>query len=190
MSSSLEKIPQNPPISLALRPETIRHPDKRSKLENDATCGLGAGGKGQRLAGLSKRLSGGGVAGQIMKNIYLEKAKRTIRSHSWGYANTWGITPKNLAYYRSTGKPYTGIFAKDYNCTVEALANSFECENCPICGRSYASIAEGRKGVAGNPLWHKTFHIWFPDWIVVCRSCHSKITLFPQGLKAAPVILY
>jgi len=40
VSSSLEKIPQNPPISLALRPETIRHPDKRSKLENDATCGL------------------------------------------------------------------------------------------------------------------------------------------------------
>jgi|SRR6516165_2686838 len=41
VSSSLEKIPQNPPISPALRPETIRHPDKRSKLENDATCGLG-----------------------------------------------------------------------------------------------------------------------------------------------------
>src|SRR6516225_12321494 len=41
VSSSLEKIPQNPPISLALRPETIRHPDKRSKLGNDATCGLG-----------------------------------------------------------------------------------------------------------------------------------------------------
>src|SRR6516165_1184854 len=42
VSSSLEKIPQNPPISPALRPETIRHPDKRSKLENDATCGLAA----------------------------------------------------------------------------------------------------------------------------------------------------
>ena len=42
VSSSLEKIPQNPPISPALRPETIRHPDKRSNLENDATCGLGA----------------------------------------------------------------------------------------------------------------------------------------------------
>src|SRR5215468_5182695 len=40
VSSSLEKIPQNAPMSLALRPETIRHPDKRSKLENDATCGL------------------------------------------------------------------------------------------------------------------------------------------------------
>jgi hypothetical protein len=115
-----------------------------------------------------------------MKNIYLEKAKRTIESHSWGYANTWGIAPKNLAYYRSTGKPYTGIFGKDYNCTVEALAKSFECENCPICGRSYAFIAEGRKGVAGNPLWHKTFHIWFPDWTVVCRSCHSKIEGKPR----------
>ena len=43
VSSSLEKIPQNPPISPALRPETIRHPDKRSKLENDATCGLAQG---------------------------------------------------------------------------------------------------------------------------------------------------
>ena len=43
VSSSLEKIPQNPPISPALRPETIRHPDKRSKLENDATCGLSRG---------------------------------------------------------------------------------------------------------------------------------------------------
>jgi hypothetical protein len=40
VSSSLEKIPQNAPVSLALRPETIRHPDKRSKLEKDATCGL------------------------------------------------------------------------------------------------------------------------------------------------------
>ena len=40
VSSSLEKIPQNASISLALRAETIRHPDKRSKLENDATCGL------------------------------------------------------------------------------------------------------------------------------------------------------
>ena len=36
-----KKSPQNPSISLALRPETIRHPDKRSKLGNDATCGLG-----------------------------------------------------------------------------------------------------------------------------------------------------
>ena len=35
-----KKSPQNPSISLALRPETIRHPDKRSKLENGATCGL------------------------------------------------------------------------------------------------------------------------------------------------------
>ena len=43
VSSSLEKKPQNPPISLALRPETILHPDKRSKLENDAICGLGEG---------------------------------------------------------------------------------------------------------------------------------------------------
>ena len=31
---------QIPPISLALRPQTIRHPDKCSKLENDATCRL------------------------------------------------------------------------------------------------------------------------------------------------------
>ena len=39
-----KKSPQNPSISLALRPETIRHPDKRSKLENGATCGLGIPG--------------------------------------------------------------------------------------------------------------------------------------------------
>jgi len=33
---------QIPLISLALRPQTIRHPDKCSKLENDATCRLGS----------------------------------------------------------------------------------------------------------------------------------------------------
>jgi hypothetical protein len=108
-------------------------------------------------------------------NIYLDKANRTIASHSWGYANTWGTTPKNLAYYQSVGKPHTGNFSKDYNCYPDALAKAFEQEVCSICGRSYASMAEGKKGMAANPLWHKTLHIWFPDWIVVCRSCHPRL---------------
>src|SRR6516164_5658582 len=45
-----KKSPQNPSISLALRPETIRHPDKRSKLENGATCGLGGKDRGRGMA--------------------------------------------------------------------------------------------------------------------------------------------
>jgi hypothetical protein len=40
VSSSVEKIPQIPPISLAPRPQTIPHPDKCAKLKNDAICGL------------------------------------------------------------------------------------------------------------------------------------------------------
>jgi hypothetical protein len=110
-----------------------------------------------------------------MEKIYLDKANKTHKSHSWGYANTWGITQKNLDYYRSTGKPYTGNFSKDYNCSVDALAKAFEAEVCPICNRTYASMAAGKKGVVANPLWHKTFHIWYPDWIVVCRSCHPEL---------------
>ena len=97
----------------------------------------------------------------------LEKAPRTHRSHSYGYANTWKIDRNSPLY--------TGNLSKDYSCTVEDLAKAFECENCPICNRSYASIAEGKEGVKGNPQWHKTWHLWFPDWIVVCRSCHPKI---------------
>jgi hypothetical protein len=41
VSSGVEKPPQIPPISLALRPNPIRHPNKCSKLKNDAICGLG-----------------------------------------------------------------------------------------------------------------------------------------------------
>ena len=41
VSSRVEKNIQIPLIRLALRPRTIRHPDKCSKLENDAICGLG-----------------------------------------------------------------------------------------------------------------------------------------------------
>src|SRR6516164_6197930 len=61
VSSSLEKIPQNPPISPALRPETIRHPDKRSKLENDATCGLARtlSGRVRRPEGLQNSINFG-----------------------------------------------------------------------------------------------------------------------------------
>jgi hypothetical protein len=103
------------------------------------------------------------------------KAMRTHASHSYGYAHTWGRSEKNLAFYKSVGKTYTGNFAADYNCTVSDLARAFEAHECPICGATYASMAEGKDGVVGNPDWHKTFHIWFPDWIVVCRSCHPKL---------------
>jgi len=104
-----------------------------------------------------------------MQDIYLEKARKTHRGHSDWYTSTLG------ANHPSTGKAYTGDFGKDYNCSVEDLAKAFEDENCPVCGRSYASIAEGKTGVAANPSYYKTWHIWFPDWIVVCRSCHSEI---------------
>ena len=109
------------------------------------------------------------------------KARRTHAGHSHGYANTWGRSPKNRAYYESVGKPYTGDFAKDYSCTVADLAKHFEADDCPICSRSYASMAEGKKGVAGNPEWHETFHIWFPDWIVLCRVCHPKLERKPAN---------
>jgi hypothetical protein len=110
-----------------------------------------------------------------MNAIAYRKANNTFRSHSYDYANTWGVTPRNLAYYQATGKPYTGDFGRDYRCTIEALAEEFEREECPICKRSYASMAEGKQGVASNPMWWKSFHIWFPDWIVVCRYCHPKL---------------
>lgn len=40
VSSSVEKPTPNRPTSLAPRPHRICHPDKCSKLENDAICGL------------------------------------------------------------------------------------------------------------------------------------------------------
>ncbi len=83
--------------------------------------------------------------------ILLEKAKRTHRLLSQGYANSWGIKPENQAFYRSTGKPYTGNLSKDYNCTVEDLVKAFAETHCPICRRSYASMAEGRTGVTASP---------------------------------------
>jgi hypothetical protein len=63
VSSSLEKILQNPPISLALPPETIRHPDKRSKLENDAICGL-------------EKLTGSDLGWGAMTRIYERELRR------------------------------------------------------------------------------------------------------------------
>jgi hypothetical protein len=98
----------------------------------------------------------------------LAKAQRTHRWHSHGYAHTWGPKPENQAFYRAAGKPYTGNLAEDYNCTVEDLARAFADTHCPLCHRSYASMAEGRQGAAADPLWHMHWHIWFPDWIVVC----------------------
>jgi hypothetical protein len=106
-----------------------------------------------------------------MNNIYLEKANRTIKGHAWGYANTWGLTHP----MHKDNPLRTGDFSKDYNCYPDVLAKAFEEEDCPICVRSYASMAEGKKGVASNPLWHKSLHIWYPDWIVVCRSCHPRL---------------
>src|SRR4030088_1248533 len=40
VSSSVEKLPQIPHISLTQRHQTTRHPEKCSKPENDAICGL------------------------------------------------------------------------------------------------------------------------------------------------------
>src|ERR1700736_4218784 len=43
VSSSVEKLPQIPHISLTQRHQTIRHPETCSKPENDAICGLDEG---------------------------------------------------------------------------------------------------------------------------------------------------
>ena len=51
VSSSVEKLPQIPHISLTQRHQTIRHPEKCSKPENDAICGL------SRLPALVSRTS-------------------------------------------------------------------------------------------------------------------------------------
>src|SRR4030088_3764829 len=40
VSSSVEKLPQIPHISLTQRHQTIRHPEKCSKPENDSLCRL------------------------------------------------------------------------------------------------------------------------------------------------------
>jgi|SRR6516162_1090928 len=102
---------------------------------------------------------------------WTERAAKTFKSHSWGYANTWGKTPKHLAYYQSTtGKPYTGDFRKDYNCSIERLASEFKhaWENgCRYCGRRVAKPSQLH------------FHIWFPDWTVVCHRCHPKLERKP-----------
>jgi len=111
----------------------------------------------------------------VEDRILLEKAKRTHRLHSHGYANTWGLKPENQAFYRATGRPYTGDLSKDYNCTVEDLAKAFAETHCPICRRSYASMAEGKTGRMASPQWHQHWHLWFPDWIVVCPSCHRRL---------------
>ena len=52
VSFGVEKHPKIPPISLALRTNTIRHPNKCSKLKNDAICGLGCEGAGPRIAAI------------------------------------------------------------------------------------------------------------------------------------------
>ena len=52
VSSSVEKLPQIPHISLTQRHQTIRHPEKCSKPENDAICGLAA-----RLSGQASKVA-------------------------------------------------------------------------------------------------------------------------------------
>jgi len=81
-----------------------------------------------------------------IRNIHLDKARRTHGSHSRGYATEWGLK------YRDTDF-YTGDFCKDFKCSVEELARIFEFEDrCPICGDTYASMTEGKTGLAANPL--------------------------------------
>lgn len=108
-----------------------------------------------------------------MKNIYLEKANRTIGSHRWGYANTWGLTHP----MHKNNPLRTGDFSKDYNCYPDALAKAFEEEHrngvCSVCGRSYASMVHG-KGATANILWHMSLDIWYPNWSVMCRGCNSR----------------
>src|SRR6267378_1710865 len=53
VSSSVEKLPQIPHISLTQRHQTIRHPEKCSKPENDAICGLMGGPTTEWLAVLT-----------------------------------------------------------------------------------------------------------------------------------------
>jgi hypothetical protein len=87
---------------------------------------------------------------------YSPKTRNTHRVHTRWYANK-------------------GVFALDYNCPLEALDKALESEKCSVCQRSYASMAEGKTGCVSNPQWHKTLHIWKPDWIIVCRVCHPKL---------------
>jgi hypothetical protein len=102
-----------------------------------------------------------------MDNVLLNKARNTFSLHSRGYRTSWG-TP-------ASHPGYTGDFGKDYNCSVPELVKSFEEDACPVCKLTYASMTEGKKGVARNANWHKSFHIWYPEWIVVCRVCHPKL---------------
>jgi len=120
----------------------------------------------------------------MTKEKLLAKARSTHRKHSHGYANVWGRSAKNQAIYAERGLHYTGDLAKDYGCTVEQLARAFEDPNCPICHRSYASMAEAAKAAgkdqrAHGPLFHMHWHLDAPLWIVLCPSCHPRIERLP-----------
>jgi hypothetical protein len=119
----------------------------------------------------------------MTKEKLLAKARSTHRKHSLGYATTWG-SEKNIAAWAERGHHYTGDLAKDCGCTVEQLARDFEDPNCPICHRSYASMAEAAKAAGKHPrthdpLFHMHWHIAVPLWIVVCPSCHPRIERLP-----------
>ena len=66
VSSSVEKLPQIPHISLTQRHQTIRHPEKCLKPENDAICGLG-GSTASRM--LSAAASCSVVGGFIRQSV-------------------------------------------------------------------------------------------------------------------------
>jgi hypothetical protein len=110
-----------------------------------------------------------------MTQASLEKAKRTIRWHS--------------RWWMEKGRQMRGLqneFSEQYNLYADVLAKAFEDEICPICNRSYTSMAEDKKGCVANPLWHKTLHIWVSDWIVVCRRCHPTLEgkMIPRAIEA------
>src|SRR4030088_682170 len=72
VSSSVEKLPQIPHISLTQRHQTIRHPEKCSKPENDAICGLGilALGLQERLESLE------GMIEELGQQVSLDTMRR------------------------------------------------------------------------------------------------------------------
>jgi hypothetical protein len=114
-----------------------------------------------------------------MTSIY-KRTKSIVESHADGYRYRWGRKPENQAYYRSTGYPITGDFYVDYNCVLDEVVAERERDICRRCNRSYTAMAEaaraaGRDPRTWNPYWHKDFHIMFPGWIIVCKSCHGQI---------------
>src|ERR1700687_1959952 len=86
VSSSVEKLPQIPHISLTQRHQTIRHPEKCSKPENDAISGLDL----NSLRKLKKKMSNDMkiktisdyplLVGEILRRSELRKNRRQRRA--------------------------------------------------------------------------------------------------------------